>query len=86
MSEKELMTPENKLWEEFRKRLAGQEGCNFRKNEEEEIIWDCSGETDKPLARAILETYDSIDVESSLEYFSNHGGHCDCEVLFNVDY
>ncbi len=24
-------------------------------------------------------------VAASLEYFAKHGGHCDCEVLMNVD-
>jgi hypothetical protein len=25
------------------------------------------------------------DVVASLDYFNEHGGHCDCEILFNVD-
>jgi hypothetical protein len=26
-----------------------------------------------------------IDVEASLEFFMANGGHCDCEILLNVD-
>jgi hypothetical protein len=28
---------------------------------------------------------DSIDVEKTIEFFHEHGGHCDCEILLNVD-
>jgi hypothetical protein len=26
-----------------------------------------------------------VDVEASVEFFVEHGGHCDCEVLFNLN-
>jgi hypothetical protein len=32
---------------------------------------------------AILSQMD-FDVDDSLEYFRDHGGYCDCEVLLNI--
>jgi hypothetical protein len=26
-----------------------------------------------------------VDIPASLEYFEEHGGYCDCEILLNVD-
>jgi len=26
-----------------------------------------------------------IDIAASLEFFMAHSGHCDCEILYNVD-
>ena len=47
----------------------------------------CAGS--KILARSTLEWMDNqtgdIDVNGSLDYFENHGGYCDCEVLANVE-
>ena len=78
------MEPGHLRWEEFERRLEGPEGCNFRKDENGEIIWDCDDWThEKPKTRAILSAM-GMDVEGSLAYFDEEGGHCDCEVLFNV--
>jgi Protein of unknown function (DUF2695) len=27
----------------------------------------------------------AVDLESSLDYFEDHGGYCDCEIILNVD-
>ncbi len=79
-----IMQPTHPRWEEFCERLGGPDGCNFRKNESGDLIWDCRGGFDKTKSRAILETIPEIDVDGSLDYFEKHGGHCDCEVLFNI--
>jgi hypothetical protein len=84
MSEKQLMTPNHELWDEFYQRLEGPEGCNFRNDDDGKTVWSCDGDMDKPLSRAILKKYKSVDIESTLQYFESHGGYCDCEVLFNV--
>jgi len=26
----------------------------------------------------------NVDIDASLKFFEMHGGHCDCEILFNV--
>jgi hypothetical protein len=80
---KEVMTDKHPRWEEFCNRLAGPEGCNFRKKPDGNTTWTCFGGTDKTFATRILEAM-GMDVTASLAYFSEHGGHCDCEILFNV--
>ena len=79
-----IMTPKHPLWQEFFGRMLGPEGCNFRKNDAGDTIWDCGGGDDLSRSRAIL-TDMGLDVEGSLKYLSENGGHCDCEVLFNLD-
>lgn len=86
---KEIMTPDHPRWKEFYERLEGEEGCNFRytngKGKVKDITWDCGGGRDKSFAISILETMEGIDVEKSLDFFDKHGGHCDCEIIFNVE-
>lgn len=85
-----MMTPKHKDWKEFRDRLEGPEGCDFRKDDAGEIRWNCAG-GEVPerhvKAGAILESmgFDEAEVRASLRYFEEHGGYCDCEVLFNVE-
>jgi len=72
---------------EFFKRLEGPEGCNFRKNDKDEIIWNCAGGTDQSLAIAIL-TDMGIGPKTQSNFLAlcyKHGGHCDCEILFNAE-
>lgn len=82
------MTPDNERWEEFAERLKGEECCDFKekiKGDPNSITWKCSSKSDRPLATAILEKMGNVDIPKSLKYFDEHGGHCDCEILFNVD-
>ena len=83
--ELEVLTVDSARWEEFSTRLDGPEGCNFHKDEKGEIRWKCKAGTNQSLARAILEKMGGIDVDATLAYCTEHGGHCDCEILFNVD-
>jgi len=78
------MRPVHPRWEEFLERLEGPEGCHFRKNESGEATWKCDRSREKPLARKILEDMGEIDIASSMKYFEDNGGHCDCEIIFNV--
>lgn len=82
-----LMTPQHPRWDEFCERLGGPEGCNFQGDGGANTSWTCAGGTDKTFATHILTAMglSADDVAWSLEYFSAHGGHCDCEILFNVD-
>ena len=50
------------------------------------------GGTDQTFASKILCAMnrernggDAIDVPGSLNHFHDSGGHCDCEILFNMD-
>lgn len=81
----EIMTPNHEKWEEFCTKLAGEGACNFRQDTHGDWVWTCRGGNDQTFAKEILPLFDGVDVEGSLEYFSAHGGHCDCEILFNVD-
>jgi len=82
-STKEVMTPEHPRWEEFCNRLAGPEGCDFQKKPDGNATWKCAGGSDKTFAAKILKSM-GMDVAASLAHFDEHGGHCDCEILFNV--
>lgn len=84
----QVLTVDHFRWWEFYEKLAGEEGCNFRsendENGAERTVWNCSSSVERPFCRAILEKMGGIDVEATLDYFGEHGGHCDCEVVFNV--
>ena len=82
-NEKGIMSPSHRRWEEFRDRLQGIEGCNFRKDDNNKTIWNCGG--NHLFSRTILKSMPEIDIEKTINYFETHGGYCDCEVLFNVD-
>jgi len=79
---KTIMCKEHPKWNEFCRQLEGEEGCNFLEIEGK-ITWTCKGGMDKTFATKLLKDYD-VDIEASLEYFDEHGGHCDCEILFNI--
>lgn len=36
--------------------------------------------------REILALFPNVNIEASIAHFKEHGGHCDCEVMFNVVY
>jgi hypothetical protein len=80
-----VLTDTHVRWLEFRERLEGPEGCNFSQADLEDINslqWTCYH--DVRFAREILKDME-MDVEESLEFFREHGGFCDCEILFNVE-
>ena len=81
----EILTPGHPKWVEFCDRLGGPEFCDFRDTESGGITFNCSGETDRPGATKILAEMEGIDVAASLEWMSENGGYCDCEILFNCD-
>jgi len=81
---KEIMTVDHPRWNEFINRLEGLEGCNFRKDGDN-FTWRCDSTMERSLAKTILKRMSiDIDIEGSLEYFAQHGGYCDCEIIFNV--
>ena len=74
------------LWIEFFNRLQGEEGCNFRQDDRGKTIWNCGGGNNLDFSKEILTKmgFDYSVVDVILERFCEYGGHCDCEVLFNV--
>lgn len=81
MNTNEILTTASPRWDEFIRMLAGPEGLNF----EEDSIKKCSSATDRPISRKILESMGNVDIEGTLQYFEDHGGYCECEILMNVD-
>lgn len=81
----DVMTPIHPLWKMFHSLLEGKRGCNFRKNKKGKIVWNCEGTYERKKTRKILKLIKGINIEKSLKYFDEHGGYCDCEVLWNVD-
>lgn len=81
------MTPNHARWDEFSELLAGPGYCNFREKGAGDHTWDCDNTHNRPLARRALASMGATleDIENSLADFSQHGGHCDCEILFNVE-
>ena len=78
------MTPKHPRWDEFLGKLEGPGACNFRKRKGN-TTWKCKGGMDKTFARRILAKmgFDDGAITKSLAWFEAHGGHCDCEILFN---
>jgi hypothetical protein len=64
-----IMTPDHPKWTEFMNRLWAGR------------LPCCHNHH---MSRAILADFD-VDIERSIAYLREHGGYCDCEVLFNVD-
>ncbi len=81
---KEILNKEHELWDLFCEKLEGPSGCNLI-TVRGKTVWTCSGDRDKPLARKILSTFENINIEKTLQYYSDNGGHCDCEILLNID-
>lgn len=79
------MTPEHPAWEEFYRRLSGPEGCDFRPHPIEGLTFNCDGDITRSMATKILQDM-GADVDASRDYFSDHGGFCDCEIIFNVEH
>ena len=83
MSDPKLMTAEHPLWTHFCARLGGPKGVAWHVDEGGQHRWKCDG--DHAAAFEILNAMAGIDVDRSLEWMSEHDGHCDCEILLNID-
>lgn len=84
-----MMSPYHRRWEEFKERLLGSEGCNFRREDPRDVKttrFDCDSTPKRKHARKILKKMGATaaEIEQSLGYFSAMGGFCDCEIVFNV--
>jgi hypothetical protein len=74
-----IVTPSHRRWGEFAIRLQRALECD-----QEVDGWGCKD--DLALSALVLATMDigHDDVRATLDYFKSSGGHCDCEVMFNV--
>ena len=80
----EVMTPKHKDWNKFCSLLDGPSGCDFKQDAKGKITWSCDNAYTHT-ERILREHYPSVDISATLSYFGEHGGYCDCEILFNVD-
>lgn len=67
--------------ENLLKFLEGPEGCNFREVEDGGVRWSCDGTLHKTVSW--MQEY-GVDIAVELPHIVLRGGHCDCEVVFNV--
>jgi Protein of unknown function (DUF2695) len=65
----EVLTTESNRWDEFADRLLADGRCDG----------------DHRYAKQIMNEMGNIDIPASIEFFEEHGGYCDCEILLNVD-
>jgi hypothetical protein len=85
----DIMTPAHVRWNVFIGRLGQDlEQCGGCSGDGTQLDLE-TGETAPQkhpthwLSRRLLAAMD-CDVEASLAYFREHGGYCDCEVIYNV--
>lgn len=72
---------------EFFKRLEGPEGCDFRKDEQGKLSWNCNNKGNYKHTTAVLGKMgvSVVEIEAFLEMCRGFGGYCDCEILFNAE-
>ena len=74
----EILTPStSSRWDEFANRLVGE-------------MCVPGGPPDRcdhthRYAKAIMADMGEVDIPGTIEFLDAHGGHCDCEILLNVD-
>jgi Protein of unknown function (DUF2695) len=83
----EILTPQSPRWNEFADALYETLTAGLPKDQ-----WRCDGDgynNDPKLvhryAKQVMQDMRCVDIDGSLAYFKDHGGYCDCEILWNVD-
>jgi hypothetical protein len=76
--EKEILTPKHKYWPALRFRLDQMVNTHI----EGKPVSDCNYDLRHTIK--ILKSLPNIDIEGTLDFFEDHAGFCDCEVLMNV--
>lgn len=77
----EILTPQSNRWKTFINDLGRSvsiKGCDGDHNAVNYLNvyrW----------AKLILGEIGNVDIPATLAFFQSNGGHCDCEILMNVD-
>ena len=73
---------DEEFMKEFLERLEGPEGCFFTDDQK----WRCGGGCNKDYSMKILRAMgaDDSQIGEIITMATLHGGHCDCEILFNA--
>jgi hypothetical protein len=81
----EVLTPQSPRWTQFTDRLNEVLYVS-------DTQWRCDGDQGHGpnpnhyrYAEAVMSQMGGVDIPNSIAFFQDHGGHCDCEILFNVD-
>jgi hypothetical protein len=71
--------PADHRWDDFLDRLMGPGCCEWS-----ERSWTCHG--DLRFSKRVLHDLGLSEsaIAVSVQYFRDHGGYCDCEVVLNV--
>ena len=78
----EVLTTESTRWREFADALSEKALYISEKQ------WRCDGDRGPNVyryAKQVMLQMGEIDIPGSTAFFRSRGGHCDCEILFNVD-
>ena len=79
----EILTPESPRWNEFCNALDVMMTAGLPEGQ-----WRCTGDRGERVhhqAKQVMQKMRNVDIDGSLAFFKRNGGHCDCEILFNVD-
>lgn len=83
----QIMTPSHRGWNKFA--ILLEQECRFKQEDPNDINtlrWRCGGGQKKLYSRRILKKhFPKVDIPATFQYFEEHGGYCDCEILFNVE-
>jgi hypothetical protein len=78
----EVLTPDSDRWDTFTETLFL---ALYPDGGDRSVCLGDSGPGVHRYAKEIMQDMGGIDIAGSLEFFMAHGGHCDCEILLNVD-
>jgi hypothetical protein len=78
----EVLTPDSNRWDAFANTLFL---ALYPDGGERSVCLGDSGPGVHRYAKEVMREMGGIDIAASLEFFMAHGGHCDCEILLNVD-
>ena len=86
----EILTPDSDCWGSFTEALghavqANGCDCGYLRMRNFYPCGPLKATDAHRLAKRTMAAMGDVDVPGSIAYFEAHGGHCDCEILMNVD-
>ena len=81
----QILAPEEDQFKDFLDRLCGPEGLDMQEQPIGPVSVKCN--CDFTFTINILKKYfPEIDINETLDYYEDLGGHCDCGIVFYVPY
>jgi hypothetical protein len=79
-----VMNPDNPKWTEFVEHLKTVLTEEQPRYKDDPPMWATFCNCTQELSHRVLrEQFPEIDIVETFRYFHDHGGHCDCEILYN---